>query len=490
MHYPILSLYQIQIHLTRSGVISENSNSDNRNNIKNKNNANNTVSGLLGNSLGSFTNSSSTSNDSNDNNLLHKEALYDANLGGGLSFVYPYGCTISISKPAVPILSTGPVSYPINRPVCGSYEIQAVGKKRGRLIVMGCSDLWADEWIDKEDNNAMVDIIFRWLAHDPTIDLNRSLLSHEKEALISDYNKVPSIGVLADRIKPCLQESEELPNDFTNLFDHRMFKYDTSLVPEAKRLYDVLGVKHETLTLIPPEFECPLPQLTPAVFPPVLKELDGPALDQYDLDEHIANENIRLAQVTNKCSAEGVDNAEDLEYFVREAGEIAGITNELPDEFKNSPKHILHYLLSAVVRFKKLNVENETENGAHGILDSITNMYTTTTTTSSSMEDDFADIRTKKPTTSYLEDNDMNGGNINNLKTFSPPSGTLPGSKLPMLDKVESSNPSLKPLTDNFQKIDLNTKQPLFRSDEKMMSRSFGSIAEEKDARATVMSFD
>ena len=67
------------------------------------------------------------------------------------------------------------------------------------------------------------------------------------------------------------------------------------------------------------------------------------ALDQYDLDEHIANENIRLAQVTNKCSAEGVDNAEDLEYFVREAGEIAGITNELPDEFKNSPKHILHY---------------------------------------------------------------------------------------------------------------------------------------------------
>ncbi len=36
-----------------------------------------------------------------------------------------------------------------------------------------------------------------------------------------------------------LQESEELPADFTNLFDQTLFKYDTSLIPEAKGLYTV-----------------------------------------------------------------------------------------------------------------------------------------------------------------------------------------------------------------------------------------------------------
>ena len=39
------------------------------------------------------------------------------------------------------------------------------------------------------------------------------------------------------------------------------------------RLYQTLGVKHEALTLITPEFETPLPQLRAAVYAPVLKEI-------------------------------------------------------------------------------------------------------------------------------------------------------------------------------------------------------------------------
>ena len=40
-----------------------------------------------------------------------------------------------------------------------------------------------------------------------------------------------------------------------------------------------------------------------------------------DLDEEFANEKIRLAQLTNKCSDE------DIEFYVREAGDILGITD-------------------------------------------------------------------------------------------------------------------------------------------------------------------
>lgn len=88
----------------------------------------------------------------------------------------------------------------------------------------------------------------------------------------------------------------------------------------------LLNVKHEPLSLIPPQFETPLPPLQPAVFPPTLREPPPPALDQFDLDEHFASERIRLAQLTNKCSES------DLDYFVRESGEILGVQPNLPDD--------------------------------------------------------------------------------------------------------------------------------------------------------------
>jgi intraflagellar transport protein 52 len=38
-----------------------------------------------------------------------------------LSFVYPFGATINVQKPAVPILSSGSTSYPFNRPIGACY---------------------------------------------------------------------------------------------------------------------------------------------------------------------------------------------------------------------------------------------------------------------------------------------------------------------------------------------------------------------------------
>ena len=34
-----------------------------------------------------------------------------------LAFVYPYGSTMNVQKPAIPILASGYISYPLNRPV-------------------------------------------------------------------------------------------------------------------------------------------------------------------------------------------------------------------------------------------------------------------------------------------------------------------------------------------------------------------------------------
>lgn len=137
---------------------------------------------------------------------------------------------------------------------------------------------------------------------------------------------LPDTQVLSEKLRPCLQESEPLPRDFTKVFDTGLFGFSMHLVPEVLSAFEQLGVKHEPLSLIPPQFETPQPPLQPAVFPPTMKELPPPALDLFDLDEHFASEKSRLAQLANKCLTGDED---ELEYFLREAGIICGITPKL-----------------------------------------------------------------------------------------------------------------------------------------------------------------
>ncbi len=45
---------------------------------------------------------------------------------------------------------------------------------------------------------------------------------------------------------------------------------------------------------------------------------------------------------------------EDLEYYVREAGRVVGVTGKLAQE-KRSAKHVLEHVFAQLVEFKKLN---------------------------------------------------------------------------------------------------------------------------------------
>ncbi|KDO28940.1 hypothetical protein SPRG_05813 [Saprolegnia parasitica CBS 223.65] len=256
----------------------------------------------------------------------------------GLDFVFPRRRR----------LSSGFISFPMNRPVAAVYSADGVSappKKCGRLAVLGSAHVFSDDWLDKEENTKLQDILFRWLLKDKEI-LFDAFDAGDPD--LSDYFRLPDTQALSERLRSCMQEGEELPKDFTKLFDNSLFKFDTSLIPEAVALFKELGVKHEPLTLIPPQFECPLPPLKPAVFPPILREPPPPALDQFDLDEHFASESLRLAQLTNKCSDD------DLEYYVKESAVILGILPKLDPE-RSDAKHVLDYLFQKIVNFKKLN---------------------------------------------------------------------------------------------------------------------------------------
>lgn len=154
------------------------------------------------------------------------------------------------------------------------------------------------------------------------------------------------------QVRCCLEETEEVTKDFTTLFDDTLFKFDTSLIPEAVKLYETLDVKHEPLSLIPPQFEHPLPPLQPAVFPPSLREPPPPALDLFDLDDQFASEKVRLAHLTNKC------NDDDLEYFIKEAGDLLGVSQVLRPENRTA-RHVLAHIFKQVAVWKKLNSEPE-----------------------------------------------------------------------------------------------------------------------------------
>ena len=93
-------------------------------------------------------------------------------------------------------------------------------------------------FLDKEDNNKIKDVIFEFLTSTSAneggsgggLELNRI---DAEDPEISDYNMIPDTCKLADQLRVCLQESDEVPSDYTRLFDTRLYSISTSLVPAA-----------------------------------------------------------------------------------------------------------------------------------------------------------------------------------------------------------------------------------------------------------------
>lgn len=279
---------------------------------------------------------------------LNFEAPLDT--GYRLSIAYPYGASLNVSAPATPILTSGPLSFPANRAIGAFTQVN-----KGRIVVLGSCQMFDDTYLQKADNVFLSNGVLKLLT-EPDLKLDGVDADRPE---FGPRVEIPDTEALAERVRACLQEGEELPVDFTQLFDHSLFKYDTNIIPEAVKLYEKLHVKHEPLSLIPPQFEVPLPALQPAVFMPCMRELPPPALDLFDLDEHFSNEKLRLAQLTNKCTDQ------DLEYYAREAGEILGISETIREDEDDvvTGKQVLEFILKKLVNYKKM----EQDQGSMGM---------------------------------------------------------------------------------------------------------------------------
>jgi intraflagellar transport protein 52 len=74
-----------------------------------------------------------------------------------LHFVYPFGATLNVTKPAVPVLSSGSICYPINRPLCAFYG--NTKKQPGKIAVLGSVHIFHDSYLEKEENRKILDVI-------------------------------------------------------------------------------------------------------------------------------------------------------------------------------------------------------------------------------------------------------------------------------------------------------------------------------------------
>ncbi|KAI6212511.1 Intraflagellar transport protein 52-like protein [Aphelenchoides besseyi] len=224
-----------------------------------------------------------------------------------LSFVYPYGATLSVNRNAIPVLSTGSVCFPISRPICAFHTTEQ-------------------------------DIVLKFLSDG--LELNQIDASAPE---LVDPHPIPDHVQMSSKLKMCIQESEveqNLPVDFTKLFDNSIKSLDLSIC------YEKLDLKHETLTLVVPAFEVPQPGLQPAVFPPCFRELPPPQLELFDLDDAFSSTETQLAQLANKSTERDVDR------FIRDAADLLDVTKSLPAD-RRGAKDILEHVLMQLVEFKK-----------------------------------------------------------------------------------------------------------------------------------------
>ncbi|KAJ0171548.1 hypothetical protein K1T71_013098 [Dendrolimus kikuchii] len=276
------------------------------------------------------------------------------------NFVYPYGATLTVKKPAAAILSSSDVCYPVKRPIAAMFTSEKSG---GKLFVIGSGHFFADQYLENECNDLIREMVFNYLGGVTDLHLN------PVDVEDPDINEYRTLGDMMWLSTIPLPEPATAPPPRLAplhphaLFTWRLFSLNLAHLPEVLGLYEALGVKHEPLRLIAPQFETPFPPLQLAVFPPSFREPPPPPLELFDLDEAFSSERSQLARLANKClqppgsrmgQGDGRQIENELEYLIRECGRAVRLPRIPPPEAGPAGKIILHQLALQLAAYKKI----------------------------------------------------------------------------------------------------------------------------------------
>ena len=116
-------------------------------------------------------------------------------------FVYPYGCSINMMNPAIPLIISGPVSFPVNRPIIAAFQ----NTNGGKLLCSGSTHIFHDAYINNNnetDNFSVIDPLFSWLLN---LENSPRFENSNIEVDFQEYLQTPSTETMFSRPKGILQ---------------------------------------------------------------------------------------------------------------------------------------------------------------------------------------------------------------------------------------------------------------------------------------------
>lgn len=114
--------------------------------------------------------------------------------------MYVNGASLTIKDPANAILTSGPLTYPCNRPICAVYHN---AKSNGKMVVCGSVSMFSDDYLEQEENGKLMDFFLKYFFSEE-VDFDFPRDDNEN----NEYVHVPDIAEIADNLKSCFHEGE------------------------------------------------------------------------------------------------------------------------------------------------------------------------------------------------------------------------------------------------------------------------------------------
>ena len=165
----------------------------------------------------------------------------------GFCFVYPFGCSLSISKQPqkearnIPILSSGTLSFPVKESLLVLHHNPVT---KGRILVSGSFKIFTDEYLNKEENMKLVDLIFD-SSKETCIEQMKSVTSKQLSTF-QQRKYAPSIEKLSENLKSAIEANPDLSSNVFSLFENNLFKVHFDLQKEAVQLHKKLNVERKS----------------------------------------------------------------------------------------------------------------------------------------------------------------------------------------------------------------------------------------------------
>ena len=138
------------------------------------------------------------------------------------TIVYPFGATLGVARPAVAIATTTSTCLPQQRPIAATYTNPRLKGNGGKIAVIGSVHVFSDQYIEKEANKKWFENLIDYLT-----DI-KVIVETDRDIEIAEYTTIPNVAQLSQQPRACLTESEEVPSDWTSLYQTRCNNYQSS----------------------------------------------------------------------------------------------------------------------------------------------------------------------------------------------------------------------------------------------------------------------